>query len=93
MVKCEVPDCTNERIMGWRPVGCPDRFRVVCRVHADRHHDQGDAFDLHEVFGLQRSSGPNRAVSESGVKRFPDFGKELRRPFAAIEERLETRER
>lgn len=82
MVKCEVPDCANERLMGWRHVGCKDRFRMVCRVYADRHHNQNDAFDLHEVFGLQRNTGPNHVVSESGVKRFPDFGKELRRPFA-----------
>jgi len=76
-VKCEVPGCTNERIMGWRPVGCPDRFRQVCRVHRQRHDDPGDAFDLHEAFGLPRSTASNRTTD----KAFPDFGKELRRPF------------
>jgi len=80
MVKCEVPGCTNERVMSWRPVGCDDRFRMVCRVHADRHHDEGDAFDLSEVFWLQRSRLAVDSRPGVGVTRFPDFGHEVKRP-------------
>jgi len=76
MVRCEVPGCTNERVMGWRPVGCPDRFRMVCRAHRRRHDDRNDAFDLHDVFGLPRSTGSDRTTD----KAFPDFGHEVKRP-------------
>ena len=83
--RCDVPGCTNEPIMQWRPIG-HDRVCRVCQQHADRHHDRSDGFDLREVFGLDRNASRPTVVSDGGFQRFPDFGKELRRPCAVAEQ-------
>jgi hypothetical protein len=84
MTTCDIPGCENERLMSWRPVG-PERAYRVCRQHADRDHDPEDPFDLCEAFGPSRSQAKPPETARLQLRRFPEFGAELRRPFQVHE--------
>ena len=50
---CDVPGCTDETYMGWRPL--TERMgKQICQGHWNRHEDKTDDFSLFDVFGFKR---------------------------------------
>jgi len=49
---CDVPGCTDETFMGWRPL-TEKRGRQICKTHWNRHKDSKDDFSLFDVLGFK----------------------------------------
>jgi hypothetical protein len=65
---CDVPGCTSETCMGWRPL--TERLgRKICQGHWRRHQDPDDSFDLFEVFGFRRLVGLRKPAAKKDVPR------------------------
>ena len=69
---CDVPGCTEQTYMGWRPL-TEKISRQVCEQHWRRHKDKHDSFDLFELFGFVRPAG----MPESIPKKRPSSCKVL----------------
>jgi hypothetical protein len=65
---CDVPGCTGQTFMGWRPL--TERLgRKICEQHWRRHQDQHDSFDLYEEFGFKRPPGVPKPKVKNDVGR------------------------
>jgi len=63
---CDVPGCTNETYMGWRPL-TERQGKQICEEHWNLHK-VGD-FDLFEAFGFRRPAGIRKPVAKKEVAR------------------------
>ncbi len=78
---CDVPGCTNETFMGWRPLSEP-LGKQICESHWNRHKDPADSFNLWDAFGFQRPANrPARPIraepSQYGCGRVLPFTKPI----------------
>ncbi len=65
---CDVPGCTNETYMGWRPLSQP-LGKQICEYHFRRHDDPADSFNLWEAFGFRRSAKMERSAPKKDIPR------------------------
>jgi len=59
---CDVPGCSNETYMGWRPL-TEALGRQVCEDHWRRHKDPNGSFNLWDAFGF-RKPAPTKGFPE-----------------------------
>jgi len=92
---CDVPGCTNETYMGWRPLTEP-KGKQICLPHWNRHKDPDDSFNLWDAFGFKRPAkrltGPLKEkpeIAKQAKKRQKQAGGAV--PLKSAEAPMETR--
>ena len=65
---CDVPRCTNETYLGWRPLTEP-KGKQVCEYHFRWHDDPAESFNLWDAFHFRRPAKIKKPTTKKYVPR------------------------